>query len=203
MRFSQDQIDALTEVVNIGVGRAAGSLCSLIDRHIELHVPQVELVPAGEMNARSETLQTALDTSVIQDFDGVVNGRAVLAFPRASGVLLAQILGEMEEEQDELDLDLAGVLEEIGNIVLNGVLGTMANLFRGEFLYTVPRLESDMDALHLVLEHSSARESSEPAILVADAHFSVAESDICGSLLLAFSLDDMAERLEALLETVA
>lgn len=39
------QIDALTEIVNIGVGRAASSLSDIIGAHILLKVPDVNIFP--------------------------------------------------------------------------------------------------------------------------------------------------------------
>ena len=47
----------------------------------------------------------------------------MLAFPRASGLKLAQVLGGVGETPGELDLTLRSLLNAGGNIVLNGVLG--------------------------------------------------------------------------------
>lgn len=201
MPLTLEQQDALTEVVNIGVGRAAASLCDLIDRPIELKVPRVCECSINSLRELGRGDHT-LDTSVAQDFSGSVNGRAVLAFPRSSGVLLASTLGEQQngpEFQDELDLDLAGILEEVGNIVLNAVLGSMANLFQGELFYSVPRLESELSAAELIADFNAGEDDPDPTFLVADAHFRVAGSTIDGTLLLAFGMEDIQAKLDSLL----
>lgn len=41
--------DALKEIINIGVGKAAGTLNNLLNKHIVLEVPNVNFIPLGEM----------------------------------------------------------------------------------------------------------------------------------------------------------
>ncbi|MEM8866061.1 MAG: chemotaxis protein CheC [Planctomycetota bacterium] len=198
MNLTEEQLDALTEVVNIGVGRAAASLCELIDQHIALRVPKIRTCRPDELQAEVTAGDKPLDTSVVQDFDGIISGRALLAFPESSGVSLAQILGDQEEGQDELELDLAGILEEVGNIVLNAVLGSLANLFEGEFEYTVPRLSVNESADGVIASYDTG-DGQDQTILMANAHFEVADSRINGSLLLAFSMSEMAVLLDRLI----
>jgi chemotaxis protein CheC len=45
MSLSPDQIDKLTEIVNIGFGRAAASLSSLVQQRILLSVPEILSAP--------------------------------------------------------------------------------------------------------------------------------------------------------------
>ncbi len=198
MRLNADQLDALAEVVNIGVGRAASSLYELIDRHIVLRVPKVTMAEPDRLNCVSSADNSPLDTSVVQDFSGPIKGRALLAFPESSGVALARILGEQEDGQDELEFDLAGILEEVGNIVLNAVLGSLANLFEGEFHYSVPLLKQEESADRVIAEYDLG-DGNDSTILMADAYFEVADSQIGGSLLLAFSMSEMAELLNNLI----
>lgn len=197
MILTNDQLDALTEVVNIGVGRAAASLCDLVDDSIALQVPQIRMCMPADLRRPAESGEPPLDTSVLQDFDGAISGRALLAFPASSGVALAKLLGEEADPDDELELDLAGILEEVGNIVLNAVLGSLANLFEGEFEYSVPRLAADTP-VDQVISGSNAAEPDR-TMLMADTHFAVADSEISGSLLLAFSMNQMTSLLDRLI----
>ncbi|MEM6655830.1 MAG: hypothetical protein AAF596_08515, partial [Planctomycetota bacterium] len=149
-----------------------------------------------DMAASSEN---PLNTSVIQDFSGLVHGRALLAFPRSSGVALARLLCEEDEGQDELELDLAGILEEVGNIVLNGVLGSLSNLLEGNLDYSVPRLTTDRGADAVICERGACDATSDHTILMADTHFEVADSEINGSLLLAFNMSEIRPLLDNLI----
>jgi chemotaxis protein CheC len=200
MQFDEDQLDALTEAVNIGVGKAAGSLHTMLERRINLNVPSVRVCCVTEMRELLETPDQPLDTSVVQGFQGAITGGAMLAFPKNSGLALAKLMAEDELESDDLEMDLQCILEELGNIVLNGVLGSLANLFSDDFHYEVPELcnGSVTDAL---ISSGSVINESEQTCLLADARFSVADSDVSGSLLLAFNTKELAVLLDRLLAT--
>lgn len=206
MKFDKDQLDALTEVVNIGVGRAAASLSALVEQRIELSVPCVQVCSLSELNDKLDARGECVDSSVVQGFAGRINGRAMLAFPQRSGVELAKLLGEEEiqgetSDADALEFDLAGILEEIGNIVLNGVLGSLANVFSDDFQYSVPELCSGPAFQALLHDVSSAPIGEAPTCLLANTRFEISDSEISGSLLLAFNTDELGVLLTQLLTT--
>src|SRR6185503_14075971 len=70
--------DTLTELINIGYGRAAAALSELTGRRIILEVPRVAVYPIQEVN---DALNDVLDgevASVHQVFSGPVSGNALL-----------------------------------------------------------------------------------------------------------------------------
>ncbi|MEN0110073.1 MAG: chemotaxis protein CheC [Planctomycetota bacterium] len=200
MRFNADQIDALTEVVNIGVGRAAASLNELLGERIELRVPAVRFCNRSDLRREIGSADEPLDTAVLQKFEGRITGRSMLAFPRRSGVALAALLvgDDPQRQGDDLDFDLAGTLEEVGNIVLNGVLGSIANVFCDDFRYSVPELCQGE-----VTEAAVGAGSLATPCLLADAVFSVAGAPINGSLLLVFHSGEIDLLLDELLAAAA
>lgn len=202
MQLNEDQLDALTEIVNIGVGRGAASLHTLVDQKIELRVPKVRLCGLSELQAELDGADEPVDTSVVQGFEGAISGRAMLAFPRKSGIALAKLLAEDESDEDALEFDLAGILEEIGNIVLNGVLGSLANVFEEDFRYSVPELCIGSAASALTRDVAAPTIGSEPTCLLADTRFELSEGQISGSLLLAFNTGELSALLNRLLEGV-
>ena len=100
MRLSDDQIDTLTEIVNIGVGRAAASLSRIIGERVELTVPCVHIGALSDLSSFLDGTKGKLDTAIVQDFEGHVSGRALLAFPSPSGITLAQIISGIDETID-------------------------------------------------------------------------------------------------------
>lgn len=202
MFLNEDQLDALTEIVNIGVGWGAASLHSLVDQKIDLRVPKVRLCGLAELQAILDGAEEPVDTSVVQGFDGAIAGRAMLAFPRKSGVALAKLLAGDDTDAEALEFDLASILEEIGNIVLNGVLGSLANVFDDDFQYSVPELCMGSASQALTRDVSARAMGARPTCLLADARFELAESQISGSLLLAFNSGELSTLLDNLLESV-
>ncbi len=207
MNYSSDEMDALTEVVNIGVGRAAAALSDLIGDRIVLNVPRVAFSTLNQIREEVSEPHVDLDTSVIQDFEGPTSGRAVLAFPQSSALKLGQILADLDETPDELDFDLQDVLNEVGNIVLNGVLGSLSNLVHGNLQYTVPILSTETSLAQLVKEQLGEDQGDtsdeDRPVLIADAQFNVATRNISGSLLLLFDAGGIKAITNSLLEDEA
>ena len=50
MNVSPERIDALTELINIGVGRAASSLNQMCGAHVRLQVPSVAVVDGDDLD---------------------------------------------------------------------------------------------------------------------------------------------------------
>ncbi|MEM9365270.1 MAG: chemotaxis protein CheC [Planctomycetota bacterium] len=197
MHLSEEEIDALNETVNIGVGRAASSLSELIGSRISLRIPQIRVESSMPENNPEQR-----GMSVVQSFRGDVSGNALLVFPVESGQKLAAVLGGYEEGEAIADFELAGILSEIGNIVLNGVLGSLANAIDADLEYRVPEFYFKDSLPDLV--DSKADDSSEVgSILIADTDFSVDDSDVHGSVVIAFRLGSLTSLLSRLLAIYA
>jgi len=52
MYLTELQLDTLREIINVGVGYAAGSLNELVGTPISLRVPEVEVLPLEEARPR-------------------------------------------------------------------------------------------------------------------------------------------------------
>lgn len=202
MILTEDQQDVLTELVNIGVGRAAASLSELVGKRIELRVPRLVICDSETLASYLEADGEQLHTVLCQLFHGAVSGRACLAFPMSSSLKLGQILGDLDSLPDELDLDLTGILTEVANIVLNGVLGSISNMLESSLSYSVPELSIGRRITDM-LDTTCAESERPPAtIIYADTRFEVAESKINGSLVIIFELGELESALETLASPV-
>jgi chemotaxis protein CheC len=186
VKLTRDQLDSLTEMINIGVGDAAASLSELVCERIQLRVPFVMVCSSAEaVKTLHERQGDRLDTSIVQEFQGAVSGRALLAFPRTSTLKLGQILSNSPQLPTTIDLELGGILSEVGNIVLNGVMGTISNLIGDRLDYSLSRLVVDTDVTHLIIDDSLIG-SRDPAVLIADAQFDIDNRGVSGWLLVVF-----------------
>jgi len=182
MRLDPIQEDILREQINIGIGRAAATLSELMGTRIELSIPSVSLWDLDEWWGRHQADLSGM--AVVQDFVGLCSGRAILVLPRDSGLRMAQILGGDEGGSDELDLEMSGILAEVGNIMINGVLGSLSNATASRMNYSLPEFYGDPEQAFLSIppEPVDRRE-----VLVADADFHVSQYAVRGSLLIAFA----------------
>jgi len=188
MPISPKHRDVLRELVNVGVRRAAAELNELLDSPIELHVPNIEVMERiPSQRPASHTL------SLVQlPFEGPFTGRALLAFPPESATKLVCLL--MDEEIDPVVLGnmRAGTLTEIGNILLNCVMGSITNLLNTAVRYRVPSFYED--ELPRFINHFQR----SATVLAARTTFCVRDLAIEGEIHLVFAVD----AFEALVQAV-
>ncbi|BDI20019.1 chemotaxis protein CheC [Nostoc cf. commune SO-36] len=181
MNVTTEELNALEELINIGVGRAASLLNEMVDSHIRLKIPVVKVLSATDVyqelikRFHDETL-----SSVKLGFTGSFHGTASLIFPTDSAsTLIAVLTGE--DPSADLDAVKIGTLSEIGNIVINGVMGSLSNVLKKHINYTLPvYLEDNLENLLL-----SAYEN-DSKILLAQASFTIERLEIIGDIILIF-----------------
>jgi chemotaxis protein CheC len=182
--LSAAQVDAIQEAINIGVGRAASALNDLVDRPVMLVAPSVELLSFEELPRAFDSIGTSAVSSVQMGFHGSLEGCAFLIFPQQSAARLVAGLTGDEHTDEDLDSLRSGTLTEVGNVLVNSVLGTLANLLDRPLRYSSPVYEEG-SALSLV---TTQAHSSEPLLLLVRTGFRIRGMEIEGSLLLLFEL---------------
>jgi chemotaxis protein CheC len=184
MNVTADQLDALQELINIGVGRAASLLNEMLDSHICLEIPFVTVLTASEAYQELATrFERDSLASVKLGFTGSFCGTAGLIFPTESASTLVAVLTGEEPGSADLDAVKIGTLSEIGNIVINGVMGSIANVLKQHMSYTLPvYLEDTVENLLLSTNLNNSK------ILLAQARFTIEELEIIGDIILVFEV---------------
>ncbi|MCK4831860.1 MAG: hypothetical protein KAS81_03790 [Anaerolineales bacterium] len=94
MNHISDQMDALSEMVSIGLGRAAGILNDMVGSHVSLRAPVIDLLsPAALERKKSETQKAVLSAVRLGNKEPLA-GSAWLVFPTASAGKLVALLTE-------------------------------------------------------------------------------------------------------------
>lgn len=182
-------IDVLTEVINIGVGRAAGSLSDIIGSHVLLKVPHVELLPFSKLKEVASRLGHERISSVIQKFQGAFIGSAALVFPPESAARLVSALTGDDISSPNLDSVRSGTLMEIGNIVINGILGTVGNILKCNLSFSLPEFRDINKIIELI--HSDGFKGHDGFIVFAEANFAIKALEISGFIIILFETDSM------------
>jgi chemotaxis protein CheC len=134
------ELDALTELVNLGVSNAATSLREMVREEVILSVPRVSVVSREQAIANISERGAVRLVAVHQDFEGDISGRALLIFPEAKSMELVRAVvgGDLSlEELMELEQE---ALAETGNVILNGCLGTIANNLERSLKISLPEV---------------------------------------------------------------
>jgi len=199
--MKNDELEALNEIVNIGIGRSAYSLNLLIHSHIELSVPITKVVTREdfrkELRSSNEDRQMS---SVRINFDGSMAGSATLLFKESdANKIVDTLLIDEEFKSNEMDSLKIGVLTEVGNIVLNGLLSVIGNSFNQHFNFHVPTFDTCLSE-ELFINNTK---NIEDSFLLNKVQFNIEELDVRGEIILLFqvgSLDMLVNALHGYIE---
>ncbi|EFM13080.1 CheC, inhibitor of MCP methylation [Paenibacillus curdlanolyticus YK9] len=163
------KLDVLKEVGNIGAGNAATALSRLLDKPVDMAVPQVSLLPfeqISEIVGGSE--QTVIAVFLRVDGDAPGNMFFIIEEPSAKR-MLQRLLGmniQMDEAYSELELS---ALCEIGNILAGSYLSSLADFTGLAMMPTVPSVALDMAGAILSYGLLQFGEMGDSALLIETA----------------------------------
>ena len=142
--LSNEQMDVLKEIGNIGAGNAATALSKLIDKKVDMTVPVVKLCDFDEITEFVGGAETLM-VGILLGIEGDIDGMMMFLFDKGScSNLVSTLMGiDRDKEKDFDDMELSA-LSEIGNIVSGSYLTSLSTLTGLKMLSTVPSLSIDM-----------------------------------------------------------
>lgn len=196
MYLNNEQRDALSELINIGFGRAASALSILVGQRVQLEAPEVDLIPFQQLGEVLKELSQNVITSVHQVFSGKISGDAMLLMDTKSASSLVDMLeGGTGSPRDLTNSDREALLET-GNILLNAFTGSFGNLLQVHISFTVPNLQ--YDSLHNMMQSLVIDQKTVEFALIVRVNFHLVQGDVSGYVIIVMSIQSM----EALLESM-
>lgn len=188
--------DALTEIVNIGVSRAASSLRKMIGDQVLLSVPSIEVVSQKRAARLISEREVSDLVAVRQDFTGPFSGRALLIFPETNSLeLVRAVTGGGLTPQEVLEME-GEALCETGNVILNACLATMANMLQRSLTMTIPEILRGTSASLFEVDPAGP---GGGLVLFLYIDFAVRSRDIRGYIAMIMDIPSL-ETLKELLE---
>ncbi|MGE5598141.1 MAG: chemotaxis protein CheC [Bacteroidota bacterium] len=191
------QLDALTEIGNIGAGHAATVLSQMLKERIIITVPRINLLPlaeASEMAGGPETVVVGIYLRVFGDAPGSI----LFVFPRSSALQLVDILVGRQPGTTTLLRDYEqSALKEIGNILTGAFLYALSNFTGLTMLPSVPSYAMDMAGAivgTVLLEMGTVADHA----LVIETSFLTKDQDSRGHFLLLPDLGTLDVLLDAI-----
>jgi chemotaxis protein CheC len=151
MQLTEDQIDALGELFNMGVGKGADALNQMLGCQIKIRVPQIQLLTLKDLEKQNPNFGPKNVFTVNLDFKGSMAGNTTLAYPPQSAQNLVSTLTGEEPGSPELDSVTVETLSEVGNIIINSVMGSITNFTEQRLDYSVPHCAED--TLHKLISN--------------------------------------------------
>lgn len=140
--------DILKELFNISAGKAASMLSEITNRKILLNVPDIKIFNADDKKFKlEENLPKVLNGTLMVSsisFEDKLTGRANLIFPaqKMKSFINLCMNGSSIDDQslnfNDMDFD---IVKEIGNIILNSIMGEIGNYLNVNLEYTLPEIK--------------------------------------------------------------
>ncbi|MFA5519365.1 MAG: chemotaxis protein CheW [Spirochaetota bacterium] len=124
--ISKDELNEFNLISNMGAATAAESLSKILDRRIDLSIPEVKITPVENI---PEFLGNPNEPymGVMLGIEGEINGTLLLVLHEGVGYDLIDMLYGMPESQErELSEDGVSALKELTNIVGSSILNVYA-----------------------------------------------------------------------------
>ncbi len=183
------QLDSLTEIINIGMGKAADSLSQMLSEEIDLSVPEILFFNLKEASSFLNNNAKRNFSGVTQHFDGVINGDALLLFPEEKSLdLVRLLLKDSAPLEDFTELEQEALCE-IGNIILNAGLSSLSNFLKTELGGTIPVYQYG-DSYN-ILSTSETLKDDLSNILFIHVDFGIKKKDINGYIVFVLTVDSI------------
>lgn len=200
------QQEALREHMNVYIGQAASLLSDMLQKKITLTTPELFILSKSEEDKAiyDGMKPTFFNSHVVVStlrFGSDFSGNAQLVFPREKSQWLVKlILGEadsMEDMNDGVNSDELtdtdfDAIREIGNVILNSIVGAMGNLLDVKLEYSLPEVQ----AFYYPEQEESLFKASDSHAMVISNSFSMEEFQIDGAILIVLGLESVMELVD-------
>lgn len=196
-KLTDFQYGALNEVGNIGMGNAATSLSTLVQKEVKIHIPVLKLSLIEDV----PDLVGGADLVVSGTFmyvEGDIRGYILILFPKDSASEICRMLSGSTDIFDEMNVSL---MQEVGHILAGTYVTALSDFFNMSIKISTPCGAFDMAGAildHILIEMSREVEHA----LVFDTQFTVGEHTLDGNFFMLFdptSLDLILEKIDGMI----
>ena len=177
------QHDALVEIFNMGVGQAAAAMSRIVNEEVLMSVPSITFQTRAEVAARLGSREGRRICAITQNFTGAFSTEAILMFPEEKSLEIVRLMVGQTLSMEELTEMEQEAMSEIGNIILNSCMSTLANV-SGKVL------QGSLPVYHVGTGDEILRTTGNPwngSVLTLKIDFSIEKHQIEGYV--AFLLD--------------
>ncbi|MDR1665061.1 MAG: chemotaxis protein CheC [Clostridiales bacterium] len=189
--------DILKEIGNIGSGNAVTSLAKMLNRKVDMFVPNVNLVEfkdVADFIGGPESTIVGILVSISGDITGIM---MFLMKMESAHALVEIVMNGMETSEvwfNEIELS---ALQEIGNIMVSSYFTSLAGLTSKSFIPSIPYLSIDMANAILSVPAIEFGKVSDRALFI-ETSFAVDQVNVGGYFVLVPDMPSFKTILSAL-----
>jgi len=191
--------DVLKELFNISVGKSASILSEIINKKILLNVPNVKIIDLKDKETSLEAyLPEVIDGTLMISsisFKEKLTGKANLIFPadkmrKFINLCINESSMDNKNDMNFTDIDF-DIIKEVGNIILNSLIGEIGNYLDIKLQYTVPEVK----IFHKKDLKNDIKNTEYTNVLMLYITFNIDGSEIFGAIIINLTLNSLNEIL--------
>ncbi|MDD5948475.1 MAG: chemotaxis protein CheC [Lachnospiraceae bacterium] len=185
--ITEGQYDVLKEIGNIGLGNATTALSKMLNRRIEMKIPQVDLV---EINKLADLIGGPENpvVGILVTLSGDISGMMMFAVEQFSARKLVNLVLQQESQEERFSHMDFSVLKEIGNIIAGAYMTSISTLTGLAIFPSVPQACYDMAGAILSVPAIEFGKIGDKALLI-DSSFDDTDDQIDGYFIMIPDLE--------------
>ncbi|KNF08838.1 CheY-P phosphatase CheC [Gottschalkia purinilytica] len=189
-------LDVLKELGNIGSGNAATALATIINRKIDMDVPQVKILEFKEVsNILGDSEKPVV--GIYFGMEGDIEGNMMFILDLQSAKNLVNMLyGSSNDDRDLNDMDISA-LSEVGNIISSSYINSLSALTGLTLKITIPSVCIDMAGAILSVPAVQFGQMGDHVIFI-ETQFEEDNNKITGDLFLIPEISSFDKLLKSL-----
>lgn len=189
-------IDVLKEVGNIGSGNAATALSSMINKKVDMNVPQIKVLEFKDVLDVLGDAEKPI-VGIYFGLEGDIEGNIMFALNMESSKNLVDMLFGRESNELKLDEMDMSALSEVGNILSASYANSLSMLTGLNLKVTVPSICVDMAGAVISVPAIQFGVTGDHAIFI-ETQFVQDENEIKGDIFLIPQVDSFEKLLRTL-----
>ncbi|MBN2458030.1 chemotaxis protein CheC [Candidatus Woesearchaeota archaeon] len=197
LKMDQYEMDALTEVGNVGVGNATTALSKLLDKRVAINIPETKFVAverfADELGGAEQTVVT-----VYLQVTGDLNGEVIFIFPRKGAMELVDLIMNKSPGTTKLmEAMEESAFKEMANIFTSSYLNALAKMFDMKIIHSVPHLAIDMAQAIIDFVLIKLSQTADN-LLCVKTNISIEKHNIDGTFMILFDKESLSRIINLL-----
>lgn len=189
-------VDVLKEIGNIGAGNAATALAKMIDKKVDMMVPQVKIIDIEEIADILGGAEMPV-VGIYFQMKGDIDGNMMFLLDLESANNLIPMIFYREKETDELDAMDISVLSEVGNILAASYMNSLSKLTNLTLNISIPSVSIDMVGAILSVPAIQFGQFSDKLLFI-ETEFVEDEREVTGDFFLLPEIESFDKILKAL-----
>ncbi|MCT7952463.1 hypothetical protein NG798_21960 [Ancylothrix sp. C2] len=185
---TSEQKEALQTLFDTGVDRANTMLNYLTEWPVYVQMAPIELLTPRQLHKKMEEPVGSVKVAAMElIYRGEFEGIALLVFPAKTAATLVETLADEQRRTLDQDSVKMKTLSEVGNIFLNGLMGSLSNIIKGGITYMAPSYKEG--PLKDLIYANEINPNS--TVLFGKAEFHIEQLQSKASLILFFMVDPL------------